>query len=349
MRRVGPGAHVDDVELRVADGLGEHETRLVVREPGDGVGVVGIGPAHLDAVLRQRVREQVVRAPVQRRDRDDVVAGSRDVEHGVGHGGLSGGRRAGSEPALERRDALLEDVPRRVHDARVDVARHLEREQVGGVLGVVELVRRRLVDRHCACLRGRVRGLTAVQGDRLGALSTHERSSRFASRERKRPPVSRRAFGVAERSTNRLSSSALRTRDGDARRWTEHLPGRGPGCCGVVGPVPSTARDDVASGSLAHATRSPRIKYETPAVSAVLAGNLDCILMPGRSTLTRAEPLPRDNGGARCFGLNRLGTGRPGEYNRLDPRSSTRVPWRGRFPPRLQTCTERQTAQPPRS
>ncbi len=174
MRRVGPGADVDDVELRVADGLGEHETRLVVREPGDGVGVVGIGPAHLDAVLRQRVREQVVRAPVQRRDRDDVVAGPRDVEHGVGHGGLSGGRRAGSEAALERRDALLEDVPRRVHDARVDVARHLEREQVGGVLGVVELVRRRLVDRHCACLRGRVRGLTAVQGDRLGALSTHD-------------------------------------------------------------------------------------------------------------------------------------------------------------------------------
>ena len=255
MRRVGPGADVDDVELRVADRLGEHETRLVVGEPGDGVGVVGIGPAHLDAVLRQRVREQVVRAAVQRRDRDDVVAGSRDVEHGVGHGGLARGRRAGGEPALERRDALLEDVPGRVHDARVDVARHLEREQVGGVLGVVELVRRRLVDRHCPRLRGRVRGLTAVQGDRLGALSTHVRSSRFASRERKRPPVSRRAFGVAERSTNRLSSSALRTRDGNARRWMEHLPGRSPGCCGVVGPVPSTARDDVASGSLAHATR----------------------------------------------------------------------------------------------
>src|SRR6476646_3318460 len=77
--------------------------------------------------------------------------------------------------------------------------------------------------------------------------------SDFASRERKRPPVSRRAFGVAERSTNRLSSSALRTRDGDARRWMEHLAGGCPGCCGVVGPVPSTARDDVASGSLAHA------------------------------------------------------------------------------------------------
>ena len=147
VRGVRPGAQVDDVELRVADRLGEHEARLVVGQPGDGVRVVGVGPAHLDAVLRQRVREQVVGAAVQRRDRDDVVAGPRDVEHGVRHGRLAGGRRAGREPALERRDALLEDVPGRVHDARVDVARHLEREQVGGVLGVVELVRRRLVDR----------------------------------------------------------------------------------------------------------------------------------------------------------------------------------------------------------
>ncbi len=116
MRGVGPGAQVDDVELRVADRLGEHETRLVVGEPGDGAGVVGVSPADLDAVLRQRVREQVVRAAVQRRDRDDVVAGSRHVEHGVRHGGLARGRRAACEPALERRDALLEDVPGGVHD-----------------------------------------------------------------------------------------------------------------------------------------------------------------------------------------------------------------------------------------
>ena len=163
-----------------------------------------------------------------------------------------------ARPPSSAVDALLEDVPGRVHDAGVDVARHLEREQVGGVLGVVELVRRRLVDRDGPRVRGRRVGrLAAVEGDGLGPLSAHRGGSsrRFASRERKRPPVSRRAFGVAERSTNRLSSSALRTRDGDARRWMEHLTGRSPGCCGVVGPVPSTARDDDASGSLA--TRAP--------------------------------------------------------------------------------------------
>ena len=188
VRRVRPGLDVDDVELRVADRLGEDEARLVVGQAGDRVRVVRIGEAHLDAVLRQRVREQVVGAAVERRDRDDVVAGAREVEHRVGDGGLAGGRGAGGEPALERRDALLEDVPGRVHDARVDVARHLEREQVGGVLGVVELVRRRLVDRDGPRLRRRVGRLAAVKGDGLGALSAHRWcSSRFASRERKRP------------------------------------------------------------------------------------------------------------------------------------------------------------------
>ena len=50
--------------------------------------------------------------------------------------------------ALERGDALLEDVSGGVHDARVDVAELLQREEVGGVRGVFEGVRSRLVDRH---------------------------------------------------------------------------------------------------------------------------------------------------------------------------------------------------------
>ena len=164
---------VDDVELRVADRLGEHEARLVVGQPRDRVRVVRVGEAHLDAVLRQRVREEVVGAAVERRDRDDVVAGAREVEHGVRHGRLARGRRAGREAALERRDALLEDVPGRVHDPRVDVARHLEREEIRGVLGVVELVRRRLVDRHGPRVRRRVGRLAGVKGDGLCPLSAH--------------------------------------------------------------------------------------------------------------------------------------------------------------------------------
>ena len=41
-------------------------------------------------------------------------------------------------PSFERRHALLEHVRGRVHDARVDVAELLQREQFGGVRGILE-------------------------------------------------------------------------------------------------------------------------------------------------------------------------------------------------------------------
>ena len=62
----------------------------------------------------------------------------------------------GAGAALERGDALLDDVLGRVLDAGVDVAELGQREQVRGVVGVVEDVRRRLVDRRGASLGHRV-------------------------------------------------------------------------------------------------------------------------------------------------------------------------------------------------
>ena len=46
----------------------------VVDQGREVLGPVGVGEARLDAVLRQRVREQVVGAAVERSRRDDVVA-----------------------------------------------------------------------------------------------------------------------------------------------------------------------------------------------------------------------------------------------------------------------------------
>ena len=74
---------------------------------------------------------------------------------------------ANAEPrhaAFEGGDALLEDVGGGVHDARVDVAELLQGEQPGGVVGVVEDVGGRLVNRHRARRRGRVAFLAAVDG-----------------------------------------------------------------------------------------------------------------------------------------------------------------------------------------
>ena len=69
------------------------------------------------------------------------------------------------DPAFQRRDALLEDVGGRVHDAGVDVAELLQGEQPRGVVGVVEHVRRGLVDRHGARLGCGVDLLAAVDGE----------------------------------------------------------------------------------------------------------------------------------------------------------------------------------------
>ena len=167
VRGVGPGLDVDDVETRVADRLGEHELRVLVDELGDLLRLIRIHEADLDAVLRQRVGKQIVRTAVEGRDADDVVASLGDVHHRVRHGRLAGSNRAGRDTALEGGDALLHHVPGRVHDARVDVARHGQREQVGRVLGVVELVARGLVDRDRNGLRRRVRALTRVKYEGL--------------------------------------------------------------------------------------------------------------------------------------------------------------------------------------
>ena len=65
VRLVGPGSKIDDVQLRVADRLGEDESRLVVDQFGQSLRLVGVGPTYFDAVLRQCVREQVVGAAVE--------------------------------------------------------------------------------------------------------------------------------------------------------------------------------------------------------------------------------------------------------------------------------------------
>ena len=78
---------------------------------------------------------------------------------------LDGGEAG--DAAFERRHALLENGRGGVHDARVDVAELLQREQSGRVRGILENERRGLVDRHGASqagLIGSVAGMQAARG-----------------------------------------------------------------------------------------------------------------------------------------------------------------------------------------
>ncbi len=77
--------------------------------------------------------------------------------------------RSARRAAFERRDALLEHRLGRVHDTRVDVAEGLQPKQRGGVVGVVEDVGGRLVDRRSARAGRRIRLGPGVDGERVEA------------------------------------------------------------------------------------------------------------------------------------------------------------------------------------
>ena len=179
---------VEDVVLRVGDGLGEE--RLGVRPHGrtPGLQIVGVlDEADLDADLGQRVVEQVVGAAVEPRARDDVVAGVGEVEDREVLGGLTGRQEQRGDAAFERGDALLDDVLRRVHDPGVDVAGLGQAEQRRGVLGAVERVRRGLVDRQRPRVGRDVRRLAGV--DLLGLERPVARSGLLGVLIRKRTSI----------------------------------------------------------------------------------------------------------------------------------------------------------------
>ena len=76
-----------------------------------------------------------------------------------------------ADAALDRRQPLLQHVVGRVHDAGVDVAEFLQAEQVGGMLGAVELVGGGLVDRHRNGMGGAVAAPAGVQGEGFGVFA----------------------------------------------------------------------------------------------------------------------------------------------------------------------------------
>jgi hypothetical protein len=182
VRHRGQRRQVGDVALRVAQALDEDRLGAAVDQRLEARRVAVVGEADLDAVLRQRVCEQVVGAAVQRRRRHDVVARLGDGLHRIGDRRLPRGERQRRDAALERGQALLQHRLRGVHDAGVDVARHLEVEQVGTMLGAVERIGHRLVQRHGHRVRGRLGGVAGVDHAGLEApaagVTGHEVSSR---------------------------------------------------------------------------------------------------------------------------------------------------------------------------
>ena len=176
------GLDVDEVRVRITDGLDVDDARVLLdRVLEDLRALRRIDERRLDAVIRERVLEEVVRAAVDGRRRDDVLAAVDERLDGVGNSRRAGGDSDRRDAALERRDAAGEDVLRRVREASVDVARVLQREAIRRVLSIVENVTRRLVDGDGARVRRGIGLLLAdveLQGLKMVfLLFTHRASS----------------------------------------------------------------------------------------------------------------------------------------------------------------------------
>ena len=146
----GNGLDVRNVAVRVAQRLEIDGARVRLDGRLDRCGVVRVHERRRDAVLRQRVCQQVIGAAVDRLLRDDVVALPRQRLNGIGDGRRAGGRGQSGHAALKGRHALLEHVLRGVRQAAVDVARVRQAEAGRSLCAVTEYIGRRLVDGHGA-------------------------------------------------------------------------------------------------------------------------------------------------------------------------------------------------------
>ena len=115
------------------------------------------------------MREQRVGRAVELRGRDDVAAVVGERDEGVMQRRLAGGGAQRGDAAFELGDAPLEDVGRRIGDARVAKALGFEIEQRRAVIGAVELIGDVLIDRHRDRLGRWIALKTAVDGNRLAA------------------------------------------------------------------------------------------------------------------------------------------------------------------------------------
>lgn len=167
------GLEVRHVELGVADRLGVYRPRPRRDRPPHGVRIPRVDEADRASELGEGMMEEVVRPPVEVVGRDDLVAEAGDRQERVGDGRLARGHTQSASAALEGGDTLLEDIGRRVHQARVDVAELFERKEIGSMLTAPEHVRHGLVDGHGPCSGSRVRLLAGVQREGIGSEGTH--------------------------------------------------------------------------------------------------------------------------------------------------------------------------------
>ena len=157
MRDCGHGVDVDKVGVRVADGLDVENLRVILNGILENLRALrGIDEGRGDAPIRCRMLKEIVGAAVNIRRCDDVLAVVHEALHRRRDRCSARGKSQRTDAALQRRDALLEDILGRVRQAAIDVARIAQAEAIRRMLAVAEHIGRRLIDRHGTCIRRRI-------------------------------------------------------------------------------------------------------------------------------------------------------------------------------------------------
>ena len=158
--------HLRDIEnfqARIADGLGDQQPGLWPDRGAKAVEIARLDEGGGDAEARQRMGQEINAAAIERSRRNDVIAGAEQRRDGKMHRRHAACGADGADAVFERRQPLFQHRRRRIGNPRVNVAGAFQIEQAGGVIGIVEHIRRGLIDRHRARARDRIRVLPGMQ------------------------------------------------------------------------------------------------------------------------------------------------------------------------------------------
>ena len=151
------GLHIRHFRIRIAKSLYVQRLCIVLNGLLKGLRTQRVHKGCGDAVIRQRVGQQVVASAVKILRRHDVSAAQGDILHRVGHCRRTGRCGNRCHAPLEGRHSLLKNLHRRVRKPGINIPRVFQSKPVCRMLRVMKNVGRGLINRHRSGVCGRVR------------------------------------------------------------------------------------------------------------------------------------------------------------------------------------------------
>ena len=172
MGHIGHGGDVQHSQAGVSQALREHRTGVRPHGRLKSLRLIGIYKSGLDAKALEVHSQQADAAAVQSASSHHMIALLQDGHQGHRLGGHAAGSSQAGTPALQGCHALFEGGHRGVGEARVHIAKGLQIEQAGGMLGAVKNKAGGLVNRQGPGTGGAVWHLAGVDGQGFGLEDT---------------------------------------------------------------------------------------------------------------------------------------------------------------------------------